>query len=197
MEEKFRITGEVIKSRRTVKPAKMNGKLITDELIEELIEVANWAPTHGNTEPIKFFIIKPDSVKKFCKLHAEMYKEFTSADEFSNEKYDKIINNGNNVSHIIGLGMKRGNNKKIPEIEEIASVACSVQNIMLLAHSAGIVSYWGSGGMTYKPEMKKYFNLKNEDKFLGFLYLGYTDQEPQPGKRVKPKDEKFVDWELG
>ncbi len=134
MEEKFRITGEVIKSRRTVKPAKMNGKLITDELIKELIEAANWAPTHGNTEPIKFFIIKPDSVKKFCKLHADMYKECTSTEEFSNEKYDKILNNGNNVSHIIGLGMKRGNNKKIPEIEEIASVACSVQNIMLLAH---------------------------------------------------------------
>ncbi|MBE2256519.1 MAG: nitroreductase [Ignavibacteria bacterium] len=174
----------------------MNGKIIIDDVFRKLLEAANWAPTHGNTEPIKFFIIRPDSVKKFCKLHADMYKEFTSGEEFSNEKYDKIINNGNNVSHIIGLGMKRGNNKKIPEIEEIASVACSVQNIMLLAHSAGIVSYWGSGGMTYKPEMKKYFNLNDEDKFLGFLYLGYTDQEPQPGKRVKPKDEKFVDWEV-
>ncbi|HCA41803.1 MAG TPA: nitroreductase [Bacteroidetes bacterium] len=196
MDEKFQIIEEVITMRRTVKPAKMNGRIIEVELFNKFLEGANWAPTHGNTEPIKFFIINPDSVKKFCKLHAEMYKEFTSADVFSNEKYDKILNNGNNVSHIIGLGMKRGNNKKIPEIEEIASVACSVQNIMLLAHSAGIVSYWGSGGMTYKPEMKKYFNLNDEDKFLGFLYLGYTDQEPQPGKRVKPMKEKFVNWEF-
>jgi len=125
-----------------------------------------------------------------------MYKNFTSSEEFSIEKYNKILNNGNNVSHIIALGMKRGNNKKIPEIEEIASVSCAVQNIMLLAHSVGIVSYWGSGGMTYKPEMKNYFKLKEEDKFIGFLYLGFTDFEIPPGKRVKPMDEKFINWNI-
>ena len=37
--------------------------------------------------------------------------------------------------------MKRGDNPKIPEIEEISSVACAIQNICLTATAYGIGSF--------------------------------------------------------
>ena len=46
---------EIIRNRRTVKPAVMDADLeIPRELIDELFENANWAPTHGFTEPWRF-----------------------------------------------------------------------------------------------------------------------------------------------
>ena len=42
----FEVVAGVIKKRRTVKPSKMNGKAVTDEQVKQLLELADWAPTH-------------------------------------------------------------------------------------------------------------------------------------------------------
>ena len=51
MTERFEIIADIIRSRRSIKPVKMNGKKIPDEQVKELLKLANWAPTHGRTEP--------------------------------------------------------------------------------------------------------------------------------------------------
>jgi hypothetical protein len=45
--------------------------------------------------------------------------------------------------------------------------------------------------MTYHPAMQDYLGLGDEDQVMGFFYLGYTDEPAQPGRRLKPFDEKF------
>ena len=47
----FDVVSGVIKKRRTVKPAKMNGKSVPDEKVMQLLGLADWAPTHKHTEP--------------------------------------------------------------------------------------------------------------------------------------------------
>ena len=52
----FPIT-EIIRRRRTVKPTMMDPNLeVPSELLNELLENGNWAPTHGFTEPWRFTI---------------------------------------------------------------------------------------------------------------------------------------------
>ncbi|MGB0850345.1 MAG: nitroreductase family protein, partial [Bacteroidia bacterium] len=40
---------EAIKSRRAVYPKQFSGEKVPEEVIEKMLELANWAPTHKNT----------------------------------------------------------------------------------------------------------------------------------------------------
>lgn len=184
---------EVILERRTVKPILLNGRKIPDEQVHELLALADWAPTHANTEPWYFVVYAGDKVNSFCHDHAELYKSQTPADKFILGNYEKLGNMGQQASHIIVACMKRGDNPKIPELEEIAAASCAVQNILLGATAMGISTYWGSGGMAYHPIMKKYLGLGEHDKVLGILYLGYTLSPTTAGRRIKPVDQK-ISW---
>ncbi|NML41359.1 nitroreductase [Chitinophaga sp. G-6-1-13] len=184
---------KIIASRRTVKPTSMNGRKIADETVQQLLQMADWAPTHGYTEPWYFVVYGGEKVQQFCTAHADLYKQFTPADKFIAGSYDKLKSQGDLASHVIAICMKRGSNPKIPVVEEIAAVSCAVQNMWLGATSQGIAAYWGSGGMTFHPAMQDYLGLGDADQVLGFFYLGYTDEPAQPGKRLKPLSEK-VKW---
>lgn len=185
---------KIIEQRRNIKPTSMNGKKVPDEQVQELLQLADWAPTHGYTEPWYFVIFSGDGVKRFCNDHAEMYKTNTPAEKFAQATYDKLQQQGDLASHVIAICMKRGTKPGIPEIEEVAAVACATQNLWLGATEMGLAGYWGSGGMTFHPSMKEYFSLKEDDRILGFFYLGYTDETIPDGRRLKPVEEKFK-WE--
>ena len=192
MENQFDTLAGIIKSRRSIKPAQMNGRIIPDTQIQELLALADWAPTHGNTEPWRFFVYSGDAVKQFCSEHADLYKENTSAEKYLKANYDKLVHNGDLVSHIIVVAMQRGRNPKITVTEEVASVSSAVQNILLGATSFGIASMWSTSGMAHHPAMKKYFHLREEDMVMGIIYLGYTDILAS-GKRIVPLIEK-IKW---
>lgn len=194
MSDIFSAVQEAIQNRRTVKPPQMNGQQIPDEQVRQLLALADWAPTHGLTEPWRFKVYARDKVQEFCLTHAELYKKHTAPDKFLELKYEKLLHMGDQASHIIVAVMQRGSLPKIPALEEIAATSCAVQNLLLGATALGIASYWGSGGMAYHPAMKEKLQLREEDLVLGILYLGYTDNKAVPaGKRTVPLEEK-VEW---
>ena len=185
--------GEVIRRRRTVKPDRMNGRVIPDNVIPELLEAADWAPTHAHTEPWRFIVFDNSMVKVFAKRHADLYRLHTSEGAFTQQKYDNLVKLGDNVSHIIVAWMKRIANHKIPEIEELAATSAAIQNLLLTATSLGIASFWSTGGLTHNPVFKKEFDIGDEDSILGIIYLGYSDEPQKHGNRLIPLTEK-VEW---
>ena len=88
--------------------------------------------------------------------------------------------------------MKRDPDKKHPEVEEIAAVSCAVENIYLSVTAYDLGGYWTTGGVTYNPKAKAFFGLDDDDRLLGFYYLGYVAIPPAAAKR-KPIEEK-VAW---
>jgi nitroreductase len=51
--------------------------------------------------------------------------------------------------------------------------------------------YWTTGGVTYNEKAKSFFGLGEDDKLLGFFYIGYVAISSPDGKR-KPLEEKVV-----
>ncbi|WP_240337060.1 nitroreductase family protein [Rufibacter psychrotolerans] len=189
----FQAIQQIIQDRRTIKPPQMNGKLIPDSQVKELLALADWAPTHGYTEPWRFVVYAGEMVREFCASHAQLYRKETTPDKFQEMKFEKLLHMGDQASHVVVAYMRRGDLPKIPALEEIAATACAVQNLLLGATALGIASYWGSGGMAYHPAMKEMLELREEDMVLGILYLGYTDKEVPAGKRTVALEEK-VRW---
>jgi nitroreductase len=87
--------------------------------------------------------------------------------------------------------MKRDPNKKFPEVEEIAAVATAVQNIYLSVTVYGLGGYWTTGGVTYNEKAKPFFGLNEDDKLMGFFYIGHV-AVPSPAGKRQPIEEKVV-----
>jgi nitroreductase len=182
--DNFGILQEIVIDRRSSKPAAMNGKKIDDQQIRQLLELANWAPSHGLTEPWRFIVYSGEAVRQFCHQHAEQYRQTTPSDKFVPAKYEKQAHNGDLASHLIIVYMQRGSNPGIPALEEICATAAAADNILLGAEALGIAVLWSTGGTVLQPVMKEYLTLGPEDTILGLLYLGYTDEPRRPGKRT-------------
>ena len=184
---------DIIKSRRTIKPAHFNGEKITDELVASLLEVADWAPTHKFTEPWRFIVFSHERVLSFCLGHAALYKAHTLESEFEQSKFDKLLHLGDKASHIVVVYMKRTPGNRLPEWEEQAAVACAIQNMLLAAHAAGVAAFWSTGGMSAKPSFKTWLDLPDDSHPMGIIYLGKSDEKPVGVRRI-PMAEK-VRWE--
>jgi nitroreductase len=182
--DQFEAIKQTITNRRSVKPAAMNGKKINDAQIQQLLQLANWAPTHGYTEPWRFIVYSNEAVKQFCYHHANMYKANTPAAMFSTAKYEKQLHNGDLASHIIAVSMQRGSNPNITVLEEICAVSAAVQNILLGAEALGIAALWSTGGQVLQPAMKEFLALGEDDVMIGLLYLGYANDTNKAGRRT-------------
>ncbi len=184
----------LIRNRRSIKPESFSEQVVPENILIQILENANWAPTHGHTEPWRFIIFSGDARRKLGNFEANYYKNKTSEAQFVQKKYDKALNRPERATYVLALCMKRQTEGKkiMPEIEEVAAVSCAVQNMWLTAQAYGVAAYWGSGGATYSDEMKVFLDLAPQDKCLGFFYLGYSDQQPQ-GKRNSGIQDK-IQW---
>ncbi|MFT5617970.1 MAG: nitroreductase [Arenicella sp.] len=174
---------QLIRNRRSVFPRQYSDRIVEREIIEQMLENANWAPNHGKTEPWRFFVFAGDSKTEFGELQAKLYRKLTPTESFQETKFEKLRTNPQKASHVIAICMKRQESEKIPEIEEVEAVACAVQNMYLTATTYGVGAYWSSGGATYKEELKEHFGLCEKDKILGFFYVGYPAGEVADGQR--------------
>lgn len=182
----------VIRNRRSIKPEYFSDQKVDKTLLQQVLENANWAPTHAFTEPWRFVVFADESRKKLGEFEAEFYKKKTTPETFVQAKYDKQINRPLKASYVIALIMERqlDGKKVVPELEELAAVSCAVQNMWLTATAYGLAAYWGSGGATFSDDMKSFLGLKEADKCMGFFYLGYTDRAIPAGKRLTAIGEK-------
>lgn len=183
---------DLVKNRRSVFPKQfVPGKPVDDDIIRQILVNATWAPNHGQTEPWQFTVFSGKGLEKLANFQSELYK-LTAGENFKEDKYNKLKSNPLLASHIISIGMKRTTTKNIPEIEDIEAVACAVQNIYLSVTAYGLGGYWTTGSVTYMEEAKSFFGLSEQDKLLGFFYIGHIEVPSANAKRL-PLEQK-VNW---
>lgn len=171
---------ELIRHRRSVYPPQYSGQIVERFIIEEMLENANWAPTHARTEPWRFTVYVGDGLKQLAEFQSELYRQLSSqAGNYDEKKYYKLSQKPLLCSHVVAIGMRRDPKQRVPEVEEVAATACAVQNMQLTAAAYGIGCYWGSGGITYWEEAKPFFGLGSADRLLGFLYVGVPKVDPR------------------
>jgi nitroreductase len=184
---------EVIEARRSLYQQQYNGEPVDDSIVNQMLENANWAPTHKLTEPWRFVVFTGAGLQKLAEFQAEIYKKVTTTDEtYKEERYQNLLTKPMLSSHIIAVGMKRDPKNSVPELEEIGAVFCAIQNMYLTATAYGIGAYLSTGGITYFEDAKEFFGLAKEDKLLGFFHIGMPNKEMPKGKR-QPISEK-VRW---
>jgi|UniRef100_K3XA83 nitroreductase len=170
---------ELIKHRRSIFPQDYDkSRKVSKEILEKILESANWAPTHARTEPWRFIVFStPEALQRLGQFEADLYKKMVPPHMFMEKKYKKKIEAKLDSSYVIAICMKRQESEKLPEIEEVCATACAVQNLHLSAAGHGVGGYWSSGPPIFSNEMKEFLGLGEKDKCLGLFYVGY----PKPG----------------
>jgi nitroreductase len=183
------ILNTIIHERRSVKPNLFKpGERIPAGVIRQALVNATWAPNHGRTEPWHFIVYTGDGIRRLSEFQAELYKK-ESGEKFTEAKYNKLKEDYLKASHVIAICYKKDPDSRIPEIEEVAAVACAVQNFALTLHAYGYGGYWTTGGITYYESAKLFFNLTGQDKLMGFYLCGVPAYSP-PAIPRKPIEEK-------
>ena len=185
---------QLIKNRRSVFPKDYTGEKVDNAIIHQMLENANWAPTHKMTEPWRFVVFCDKGLQRLAHFQSECYKQVTTrAGTFQEDRYQGLKNKPMESSHIIAVCMKRDEKKSVPEWEELGAVFCAIENMYLTATVYGIGCYLSTGGITNFEEAKNFLGLSSDDKVLGFLHIGVPKGIPKEGKR-KSIVEK-VKWE--
>lgn len=183
-----------IAERRTVKPDTYSDEQIDDHFINQILEQANWAPTHGYTEPWRFVVYKGEALKRLGEFLADFNQPDKDAADFNQVRYDRLAKRPTLASHVIGIAMKNGTNAKIPEIEEVSAVSMAVQNMWLMTHALGLAGYWSTGSVAFSDELRDFMGFDNSHKSLGLFYLGKPTKDNPPGRRISDISTK-VRWE--
>jgi nitroreductase len=184
---------QLIRQRRSVYPKDYTGEIVSDEIISQLLENARWAPNHKHTEPWRFVVFSGEGLKKLALFQSECYKNVTIANRtYSEDRYVALQTKPMESSHIIAVGMKRDEEKRLPKWEELGAVFCAIQNMYLTATAYGIGCYLSTGGITNFEEAKSFFGLGTDDKLCGLLHIGIPKGNV-PERRRKPLNEK-VKW---
>ena len=168
---------KAIENRRAIYPKQMSGDAIPVDIIDKMLELANWAPTHKRTEPWRFKVYAGKSVNTLIDKCKELYIKQTPADKFNAFKLEKLEKRKHQVSHILAICMQR-NEAELPEFEEIAAVSMAVQNMWLyLASTQKYGGYWSTPSYVLSTEFANFLDLDEKEKCLGLFLVG-TIAEP-------------------
>lgn len=181
---------QLIRARRSIYPDQFKSTEIPDQIVKNILENANWAPTHKLTQPWRYKVMKGPVLKRFGTFMAEKYRSLHQMDTFSVAKYEKLKMNPQKASVLIAICMQRDQKQRVPEWEELASVAMSVQNMWLTCTAYSIGSYWST------PDLLSYFGefepLESGENCIGLFYMGYADLPKVAPQRSTIQDK--VKW---
>lgn len=173
----------VIKDRRTIYPEFFSDRKVHKEQVELLLNNAIWAPTHGMTQPWRFKVFMEEGKTRLGEFMRELYLDKVPESEQKEIKLNRNTDRPAKASAVIAVCMKRQEDEKIPEIEEVEAVACAIQNIYLTCAAYGLGGFWSTPKLIYTKEMNSFLDLGDKDKCLGLFYVGYPANEWPKGQR--------------
>ena len=175
---------ENIKNRRSVRSYKTDP--VPNELIQQVIEAGNYAPTGNNRQAWRFVVVT-DAVmrgKLYETAYANWKKVFDNIKKNNPEQYESVKHYGEMkdpvyyeapcVIFVIGQGP--------------IDSAMVTENMMLAATSLGLGScylYFGAQVLD-NPEIVEALEIGEGEKIYGPVILGYPDKAPEMPVKKPP-----------
>lgn len=184
------------RSRRSLKPAAMDPvRAVPRERVVELLEDARWAPTHGLTQPWRFHVFaSPEARARLGAGLQAIYDDITPPAARDDGKRAKLAAGARQAPVVIAVAARVVPGGKVPEWEEIAAVACAVQNLMLSAHERGLGSFWSSPPAATGPGFRTWLGLDETHRAMGLVYLGWPMTGQPAPVSVRGDAAECVTW---
>lgn len=183
---------EIIQNRQSVFPGFYSGEIIPEETIQWILKNAIQAPSHRKIYPWRFRVVAGDKRNELASYFQTTYKANTPEEKYSEKKYGDFAKKVMATSHILVISMVEDPEKPLPQWENVAAVACAVQNIYLSVTASGNAGYWSSPGSMIR-NIDQFVEMGENETCLGFFYIGVPKGELLP-VNAKSELEDFVQW---
>jgi nitroreductase len=165
-----------IQERRSVRAFKPEA--IPDELVDTIVDAAQWAPSAGNCQARDLIIVKDLRAKKALS-EAALNQRFIEAAPIN----VVVCANDKRSAHRYG---RRGR-----DLYCLLDAAASAQNILLAVHALGIGGCWI--GAFDDNQVGKVLNLPTWFKPIAIIPIGYPDEKPRTPPHLPPKELIHID----
>jgi nitroreductase len=159
---------DAIHTRRTHKA--YGSEPVPRETLEELLELARWAPNHNLTNPWRFRVLGPDSLGAL--------KQAAGAEAAA--KLDR--------APTLVVASQVRSDDAIQDEEDLCAVAAAISYVLLGAHARGLAGYWRTPAVLRTPEGRAAAGVAADERVLGLIHLGPPRQEKEPPERLPPGD---------
>jgi nitroreductase len=154
----------LIRSRRTIKA--YAPKPVDRATLDELFELARWAPNHDLTNPWRFRVIGPEALEE---LKAAAGPEAAA-------KLDR-------APTLVAASVVEDADPVVAA-EDRDAAACACYIVLLAAHERGLGGYWRTPGVLRTPEGRAACGIPEGEAVLGLLHLGEARGEKAPPDRA-------------
>jgi nitroreductase len=174
---------ESIRSRRTVKA--FEPEPVDREMLEELLELARWAPNHNLTNPWRFRVLGRESLERLKKVAASLAAadappgaDAEKVGEAAAAKLDRA------PTLVVCSAAQSGD--PVQDEEDRYAAACAAYVVLLAAHARGLAGYWRTPGVLRSDKGRRAVGLAEDEVFIGLLHLGRARQEAEAPPRESP-----------
>ena len=157
---------DAIRTRRTHKV--YGSEPVSRETLDELFELARWAPNHNLTNPWRFRVLGPESL---AALKA-------AAGEEAAAKLDR--------APTLVVVSAVGSGDPVQDEEDYAATAVAAYIVLLAAHARGLAGYWRTPAVLRTPGGCSAAGVPDGERAIGLLHLGPPRQEKEPTERMAP-----------
>lgn len=159
-----------IASRRSFGLKELAPEPIDLALVEQLLDAANWAPSHGKTEPWRFVVYSGEARRVVGEAFGAAFRllnpEQPAGGPGEHAQRERVWQ----APVWIALGMCP--DPKMPEWEELIAFGSAVQNLHLMAGALGLAGKWTSGACALHPHVAEVVGFAPATRLLGFFYVG-------------------------
>jgi nitroreductase len=159
---------EAIRTRRTHKV--YGPDPVPRETLDELFELARWAPNHNLTNPWRFRVLGAESLARL--------KEAAGAEAAA--KLDRA------PTLVVVSASETGD--AIQDEEDYAAASVAAYIVLLGAHARGLAGYWRTPAVLRTSEGRAAVEVPAGERVIGLLHLGPLRQEKEPPGRMAPGD---------
>lgn len=158
-----------IRTRRTHKAYRPEP--LEPELLEELFELARWAPNHNLTNPWRFRPVGAATLERM--------KEVVGPEGAS--KLDR-------APTLVTVSSVVDPDDPVAAEEDLLATGCAAYIVLLAAHARGLVGYWRTPGFLRNDEGREAAGVGADERVVGLLHLGHPIQDKRAPERAPLRD---------
>ena len=171
---------DAIAQRRSIK--KFQDRPVSREEIEALLEAAVLAPNHHLTQPWRFYVLGPESRRKYgLALGDRKARKLPDADA-ANAVREKTAAEYQAFPALIAVGMVLSESPETRE-EDYAAVMQALGNITLMALERGLGTHIRTGAVLEDPAARAAIGAREGERIVALVSVGVPAEVPPPKAR--------------